>query len=245
MGGQGVQQLDLGDRQPGVAEQRQPGRQVHRCAAQPGQSLLVTAVRRVRRDPLDNRPPQFGLPAEVVIELSAIPSVARPSTSRAGVGGVAWRRTRTGRRSGARRRSAGPCRSSASSPSGSSSKWPRWVASVRHQVSSRLASMTSSSGHTIASGDHGSSSAVPVISAIRERRLTKGHPRAHAVHRRHRAPGRARAAGSATARRRAPAPGPVPRRTGREAGREQGAEPVGEQVGPGGRWRCSAIGQSP
>ena len=45
-----------------------------------------------------------------------------------------------------------------------------------HHASSRLSSITSSSGHVIASGDQGSSSAVPVISAISECGLRNAMP---------------------------------------------------------------------
>ena len=68
-----LQQLDLGDRQPGVAEQREPataGRAPRRRrAARASVSACRTSGAR-RVDPRDQPPPQLGLPAQVVVERS-------------------------------------------------------------------------------------------------------------------------------------------------------------------------------
>ena len=111
-------------------------------------------------DAVDEGLPQRRLPAEVVVEVGS----RRRASRRAAAGAVARRRRRAPR-CDAPRRSAAPAVAPARRPS---SKCPRWVASVLHHGSSRLSSITSSSGQTMASGAHGSSSAVPVISAISE-----------------------------------------------------------------------------
>ena len=69
VGGQRAEEFDLAGRQPGVAEQRQPRRQIHRPFAQPRQRGLVPDVRRVGVDALGQRPPQVGLPAQVIVEV--------------------------------------------------------------------------------------------------------------------------------------------------------------------------------
>ena len=86
---------------------------------------------------------------------------------------AAGRRRRTARPVGAPPHIAGP---GAARPPRRCAKWPKCVASVRHHGSSRLQSITSSSGHVIASGDHGSSSTVPVTSAISEPGLRNATP---------------------------------------------------------------------
>ena len=98
-----------------------------------------------------------------------------PRTSRRPATAADRRTTRTGaarRRATEKRR---PIRRSASSPV---SPWPRCRASVAAQGSSRQPSITSSSGQASASGAHGSSSRVPVISATSdpgERNATAAH----------------------------------------------------------------------
>ena len=71
--GQRGEQLDLGDRQPGVAEQGQPVGQVERrrLVTEPGQGVRVPLVRRRGADPVDEPPPQLGLPGQVVVEVAA------------------------------------------------------------------------------------------------------------------------------------------------------------------------------
>ena len=90
--------------------------------------------------------------------------------------------------------------------------------------------MTSSSGHVMASGDQGSSSTVPVISAINEPGLRNDNARAHTV-----------AAAAAPEDMREPLAEPpldaarrhqhqfLGERVGQRVG-QQGAEPVGQQV---------------
>ena len=81
----------------------------------------------------------------------------------------------------------------------------------------------------IASGDHGSSSTVPVISAISEPGLRNATP-AQTPSPSRRRPGHVTAAGSATARRPAGTTRAL-RRTGRQRVDQQCAEPVGQQIG--------------
>ena len=65
-----TQQLDLGDRQPGVPEQRQPRRQVEPVTAgpQPRQRLVVAYVGRRRVHPRHQPSPQLGLPGQVGLD---------------------------------------------------------------------------------------------------------------------------------------------------------------------------------
>ena len=76
-----AEQLHLGDRQTGVPEQRQPGRQVEAvtAAAQPLQRLGVADVGRRPTHPLHEAAPQLGLPQEVVVELVSRRRRVRPS----------------------------------------------------------------------------------------------------------------------------------------------------------------------
>ena len=71
-----AEQRHLGDRQTGVPEERQPGRQVEAvtAAAQPLQRLGVADVGRHPTHPLHEAAPQLGLPQEVVVELVPAPS---------------------------------------------------------------------------------------------------------------------------------------------------------------------------
>ncbi len=64
------QQLDLGHREAGVAEQRQPGRELEPLPsrAQARDGLGVAEVRRRLGHPRHQPPPQLGLPQQVVVE---------------------------------------------------------------------------------------------------------------------------------------------------------------------------------
>ena len=76
------QQLDLGDREPGVAEQRQPRRQVEPLSAraQAREGLGVPDVGRRLVDPGEQPPPELGLPdAGRRRAAPPAPSVSRPS----------------------------------------------------------------------------------------------------------------------------------------------------------------------
>ena len=75
--------------QTGVPEQRQPRRQVGRPFAQPGDGLLVTDVRGLGVDALDQRPPQLRLPGQVGVEVwrIAIQPVDQQLRTLPGVGG--------------------------------------------------------------------------------------------------------------------------------------------------------------
>ena len=126
VGRQRVEQFDIGACQAGVPEQRQPCRQVGRPFAQPGDGLLVTDVRGIGVDALDQRPPQFGLPGQVGVEVLriAVQPVDQQLRTLPSVGGE---QARPAVRATEYRR---PRRSSASA---SVSKWPKCVASMRHQ----------------------------------------------------------------------------------------------------------------
>ena len=65
-----AEQLDLGDRDPGVPEEREPRRQVDLlgAVAQRGEHLEVTSMGRGHADPGDEQPPQLGLPEQVGVE---------------------------------------------------------------------------------------------------------------------------------------------------------------------------------
>ena len=170
VGGQRVEQFDLGDRQPGVAEQRQPRRQVGRRLPQPGNGFLRAgrAVGRRRR----------GRPARAT---AAAASAGRrrgrrcapssQSTSSCG----RWRAYDANRPAMPTRHGVAPALPEflllARARSGRGG-WPASCTTARRGCSS----ITSSSGQTIASGDHGSSSAVPVISAISECGLRNATP---------------------------------------------------------------------
>ena len=127
VGGQRVEQFDLGAGQPGVTEQRDAarGRSVgDSCSVTSG--FRVPDVRWVGVDAVQQRAPQVRLPVEVGVEAVRR---HRPPSRRAAAAAAA-RRRRRGRPVGARRRSAGPSAVRFSSPA---SKCPRWVASVLHQ----------------------------------------------------------------------------------------------------------------
>ncbi len=66
------EQLDLGGREPGVSEEREPVGEVEPgfAPAQPGDRLRVAHVRRRLADVVEQPAPQLGLPAEVVVELA-------------------------------------------------------------------------------------------------------------------------------------------------------------------------------
>ncbi len=67
------QQLDLGDREAGVSEQREPRGQVEPVATggQPGKRLDVPHVRRRGVDAVDHPAPQLRLPRQVAVEPAA------------------------------------------------------------------------------------------------------------------------------------------------------------------------------
>ena len=67
LGRERVEQVDLGDRQPGVPEEREPHRQVERLRvlAQPRHGGGVALQRRRLTDPVDQAPPELGLPGQV------------------------------------------------------------------------------------------------------------------------------------------------------------------------------------
>ena len=72
MGGDGVEQLDVGGGQSGVAEQGQPGRQVACRLAQPGNGCCVPDMRWVDRHRLDESAPQLWLPVQVGGEVAGV-----------------------------------------------------------------------------------------------------------------------------------------------------------------------------
>ena len=65
-----AQQLDLGDGESGVAEQRQPGRQfeVLPTITQPGKGFGVPDIGRRFCDAVEQSSPQLGLPEQVLVE---------------------------------------------------------------------------------------------------------------------------------------------------------------------------------
>ncbi len=71
--GQRAEQLDLGDGDPGVAEEREPGRQVEAGVVrlEPLDRAGVADVGRVGVDRGQHPPPQLGLPVQVVVERAA------------------------------------------------------------------------------------------------------------------------------------------------------------------------------
>ena len=72
VGGQRIQQFDLGAGQPGVAEQREPLRQVGRRLLQAGKGFRVADVRRVGVDAVEQRAPQGRLPGQVGVEVVGV-----------------------------------------------------------------------------------------------------------------------------------------------------------------------------
>jgi hypothetical protein len=79
--GQARQQLDLGDREPGVPEQRESRGQVERLRSitQLGKGVGVANVRRRCVDPVGESPPEFGLPAQVAVD--SVPAAVGVVTS--------------------------------------------------------------------------------------------------------------------------------------------------------------------
>ena len=65
-----AEQLDLGHRDPGVAEEREPLREVDLLGAVPhdGEHVEMTSVRRGQAHLGDEQPPQLGLPEQVLVE---------------------------------------------------------------------------------------------------------------------------------------------------------------------------------
>ena len=72
VGGQRLDQLDLGEGQPGVSEQRQPLRQVDRRFPKARNGVPLPHVRRVGRHAAGQRPPQRRLPGEVARQVGAV-----------------------------------------------------------------------------------------------------------------------------------------------------------------------------
>src|ERR1700753_2170266 len=68
MGGQRLQQLDVGARQAGMSKQRQPCRQFTRSLVQACDGLLLADVWGIGVDALDERAPQLGLPVKVGVK---------------------------------------------------------------------------------------------------------------------------------------------------------------------------------
>ena len=161
------EQVDLGHGEPGVAEQREPRRQVERLGilAQRLDRVPVALDRRRRRRP--------ARPGDA--RARAARRGRRPGpTGAVGVAALGPVGDEEGRcpaydaKSPASRRATEkrrPSRRSASSPV---SPCPRCRARVAAHGSSRQASSTSRSGQASASGAHGSSSRAPVISATSE-----------------------------------------------------------------------------
>ena len=175
---QGAEQLHLGDRQPGVPEQRQPRRQVEPVAA--GAQPLPASRRGARRaagasTTGDQPAPQLRLPGQVAVDRAdprrrcRAPRASRSTRLRA----AARRTTRTARPAAGPPSSAGcaaarPRRRRRRGRGG----WPRCA----HHGSSSESSMTSSSGHTSRSGSQGSSRSLPSSSATSECGLRKRTP---------------------------------------------------------------------
>ena len=186
--------------------------------------FCVPDVRRVGVDAVDEGAPQRRLPAEVVVEVGqvAVEPVDEQLRALSRVGGE--------------EPGEATCDGVAPAPAAArprrrSSKWPRWVARVSHHGSSRLSSITSSSGQTMTSGAHGSSSAVPVISAISECGVAELDARAHPVGARAAAKHVGEPLAQPPLDRRGRTPGPAPgERVGRAVA-TAGPEAVGEQVG--------------
>ena len=94
MPGQGAEQLDLGDGEPGVAEQREPGREVEGgvVALETLDRAGMAYVGRVGVDRGEHPPPQLGLPAQVVVERPAgavgVTPLAPVGDQRGPLGGV-------------------------------------------------------------------------------------------------------------------------------------------------------------
>ena len=68
VGGQRVEQLDVGYRKPRVSEEREPLWQVGRRLMKPHNGFGVPDVRWVDVDAVDEHPPQFRLPLQVLVE---------------------------------------------------------------------------------------------------------------------------------------------------------------------------------
>ena len=216
MGGQRVEQLDVGARQPGVPEQRQPRRQVGRAFAQPGNGLLRAGRAADRRG--RGRPAPATVPAARPGRCRGRPG-CRPA-SRPAAADAAWRRRRTARPAGAPPNSGDP---GAARPRPRSSE----VAQMRCQraaprlIQRAVDDLQQRPRHGLGrprivvdgAGDLGDQRAADCGTTPPRTRRRRGRACARA---------HAKAAGSASVPRRAPAPVPAPRRTGRAAGRPAG-----------------------
>ena len=89
MGAQRLQQFDIGGRQPGVAEQRQPRGQLAGRLAELGNRFGVPNVRRVDPHHVDEPVPQLRLPSQIAGKVSGVAGkpVGQQSGALAGVGG--------------------------------------------------------------------------------------------------------------------------------------------------------------
>ncbi len=70
VGGERVEQFDLGARQPGVAEQRDAFRQLGRGLLQCGKGFGVADVRRIGVDPVQQGTPQGRLPQQIRVDVA-------------------------------------------------------------------------------------------------------------------------------------------------------------------------------
>ena len=228
-----AEQLDLGDRQPGVAEQRDPRRQFELGAvlsagrglgvpdAGAGASTAVgAAAARARR-----------LPGEVARRASLpAPSVARPAASRRAAAAAGRRTTRTARPAGGRPRSGGrggtrPRRRSR----GDRGAWP---ASLAHGSPIDASMHRPAAARPARPAPTGPRRRVPVSSATSERgnrnstpAQTPSPPRAR----------RAEPVGQPLGQPPLDTPAGTTTTSGErvvQRGRQQVAERVGEQVGP-------------
>ena len=212
------------DGQPGVAEQRQPFRQIGRRLLQRGNCFGVPDVRRVGVDTVEQGAPEGGCQSRS----ASISPVDVTVPSRRAAAAAGGRRTRTAPRAGARRRSA--CPGAAPSPRRLRSGRGGSPASCTSRVvAAAVDDFEQRPDHGV--GDQGSSSSVPVISAISERGLRNEMPCADAVRHPTRGRGCATAAGSASARRPWPDDDELfGERVGQRSG-QQVAEAVGEKIG--------------
>ena len=105
-----AEQLDLGDRDPGVAEQREPRRQVGpvgRRRAAASSTATCRSARRRRADCGGEQAPQLGLPGRSAATAPPAPSVSSPCSQSASRAAAARRTTRTGAPGAGPRRSDG------------------------------------------------------------------------------------------------------------------------------------------
>ena len=175
---EGGEQLDLGDRQPGVAEQRQPGRQVEDpgCSRSRARVSRWRSVRRRRVDPVE----RAGARARAARPGRRRSAPPQPSVSAAGAPVLDQPRPLHGVRREEPRQPPAPRRTAgraAGRPRRRRSPWPRCTRErARPGLVQGRRRAAPSSGQASASGAHGSSSRVPVISATSERGVRKSTP---------------------------------------------------------------------